>query len=163
MSDRLPPVDHPFSVLVRPRHARQAVPDDPLRCVIAVALKEAFPDLRGVIVGPVDALLSFAPGHGLRRGHDGAGLVADFDAGFALAAPVRVTFAAERLVASGGPASRPTRLVPAAFEPDGRPPASTGDPPPLERAHPWRTPRTPGTPGVRQAHCGARWERRRPR
>ena len=158
MSDRLPPVHHPFSVLVRPRHARQAVPDDPLRCAIAVALKEAFPDLRGAIVGPVDALLSFAPGHGLRRGHDGAGLVADFDAGVDLASPVRVTFAAaRRLLASGGPSSD-SRLVPAALWARWSPPASTGDPP-LERARPWRTPRDPWdtwcSSGARRGALGA--------
>jgi hypothetical protein len=87
MSDRVPPTDRPFTVIVRPKHFDGAVRESANRCVIAQALKHTFPDIHGdhVIVGSKDLRLPDAPllldATGPRWYHDGRYLVREFDQG----------------------------------------------------------------------------------
>jgi hypothetical protein len=80
MADRVPPRTA-FSIVVRKRHYQEAEVGSAARCVIAVALKEAFPD-----VGPVQVGFgSFAvtePDDLTEWRHDGDSIVVRFDNGF---------------------------------------------------------------------------------
>lgn len=74
MSDRLPPVCGAFTVEVKRKHYREALPGSSHQCVIAVALRAAFPDLERVTVQAASASISY--NHWL---HDGSFLVWAFD------------------------------------------------------------------------------------
>lgn len=81
MSDRLPP-KATFALTIRKRHYETAVPGAGQRCVIAVALKEAFPDLSHFNVG-TDGLGLLERDGLVEWGHTGRDLVNQFDAQFA--------------------------------------------------------------------------------
>jgi hypothetical protein len=77
MSDRLPPKGT-FTLTVRKRHYETAVCGSNARCVLAVALKEAFPALENVNVG-THSFATVGPDYLEEWGHDGQFIVSAFD------------------------------------------------------------------------------------
>lgn len=85
MSDKLPPVDHAWNLVVQPHHIKEAARTSVHKCPIALALKEAFPTLVGVRVGESYTWLTIQDESGalvIREYlHDAERFVHRFDAG----------------------------------------------------------------------------------
>jgi hypothetical protein len=77
MSDRVPPKTV-FTLTVRKRHYETAICGSNTRCVIAVALKEAFPEAGVVNVG-THSFAVVGPDYLDDWEHDGQSIVANFD------------------------------------------------------------------------------------
>jgi hypothetical protein len=78
MSDRVPPKTV-FTLTVRKRHYETAVCGSNARCVLAVALREAFPGLEVVNVG-TNSFATIGPDYLDEWNHDGEIVVSHFDA-----------------------------------------------------------------------------------
>jgi hypothetical protein len=84
MSDRVPPTDKPFTVVIRPKHFENAVCENANKCLIAQALRATFPGLEeeSLVVGTSDLKLPLeGEWRYLRWRHDGRHIVRAFDQG----------------------------------------------------------------------------------
>lgn len=81
MADRVPDQSRPFFITVRRRHFSGAQRQKTHHCLLAVAIREQFPDLLWVSVSSFNAHLAANSGPTVEWYHDGYRLTNDFDGG----------------------------------------------------------------------------------